>query len=66
MPMAKRRTRKHKVTAKRVTVRKEGSLGVKENKEVAMFKADLTKSLWLTMLAVGLEVALWYLWKPGY
>ena len=68
--MKKRRTKKDKVRAsshksvsreRKVVSRKE--VANSDKQEIRWLQADLTKSLWLTMLAVGVEVALWYFLK---
>ena len=69
--MKKRRTRRDKVRAssRKLVSRKKKVVGLKDvagsdKQEIRWLRADLTKSLWLTMLAVGVEVALWYFLKP--
>ena len=71
--MKKRRTKKDKVRAsnQKLVNEKRKVVDSKEivsgnEQEIKWLRADLTKSLWLTMLAVGAEVALWYLLKPSY
>lgn len=69
--MKKRRTRRDKVRAssRKLVSRKKRVVSLKDvagsdKQEIRWLRADLTKSLWLTMLAVGVEVALWYFLKP--
>ncbi len=69
--MKKRRTRRDKVRAsnRKLVSRKKKVVSLKDvadsdKQEIRWLRADLTKSLWLTMLAVGVEVALWYFLKP--
>lgn len=69
--MKKRRTRRDKVRAssRKLVSRKKRVVNLKDvvgsdKQEIRWLRADLTKSLWLTMLAVGVEVALWYFLKP--
>jgi predicted transcriptional regulator of viral defense system len=60
--MKKRRTRKLVSRKKKVVSLKD--VADSDKQEIRWLRADLTKSLWLTMLAVGVEVALWYFLKP--
>jgi hypothetical protein len=69
--MKKRRTRRDKVRAsnRKLVSRKKRVVNLKDvvgsdKQEIRWLRTDLTKSLWLTMLAVGVEVALWYFLKP--
>lgn len=62
--MSKRRTRKEKIASGQKRIERP----VKNRKREKILKndylqADLTKTLWLTMLALGVEVALYYLLK---
>lgn len=71
--MKKRRTRRDKVRAssRKLVSRKKRVVSLKDvagsdKQEIRWLRADLTKSLWLTMLAVGVEVALWYFLSLSY
>ena len=63
-----RRTRAQKKRAAKRRKQKQQKQQKKEGKKKkqsgwGQVRVDLTKILWLTMLAVGIEVLLWYLMK---
>lgn len=67
----KKRTRKQKELAAKRKLEKQPEVTPQnpvqtvsnQSTTIHHLRADLTKTLWLTILAVGIEILLWYFWR---